>query len=679
MTYRFAFLLPLLATALTAQARLVEYDLTVAEQSWSPGDGIKPVRALTLNGGIPGPTLRFREGDTARIRVHNGLRNEETSIHWHGLLVPNLQDGVPYVSTPPIQAGTTRTFEFPLKQSGTYWYHSHTGLQEQRGVYGSIVIEPKGGEPAKADRDHVVVLSDWTRENPNEVMRTLMRGSDWYALRKGSMQSVTGALKAGALGDFWDRERSRMPAMDVSDVAYDAFLASGRKSIALPGKPGEKVRLRFINAGTATYFYLQSATGPLTLVAADGPAVKPLPVKRLLIGMAETYDVIVTVPPTGQWEVRATSQDGSGHASILLGEGEPHPAPDIPRPEIYSMDAHLMAAMDDMGSSAMKMEAERPLSPYSKLRALKSTALPASLPRRGIELRLTGDMERYIWSFNGKTMAEDGVIKIKRGEVLRLELFNDTMMHHPIHLHGHFFRVLEGKGNAAPLKHTVNVPPMGKRTIEFEANESGDWLFHCHLLYHMHSGMARVFSYEEQGPDHQPQLGEHAHDPLYFMIDGSLQNHMSMGMVTLMNSRNDWFASWDTGFHHNTGMDEHEVEYEVDLGWKRYFNPNFSTVLGWRFTNLEDEEDRAFAGIEYRLPYLIDSSLQLDSEGDLRVGLGKSLQITDRLGIFGDIQYDTGSEWEWTLGADYLLTKQFSLISQYHSDHGFGGGFRFRF
>jgi hypothetical protein len=277
-------------------------------------------------------------------------------------------------------------------------------------------------------------------------------------------------------------------------------------------------------------------------------------------------------------------------------------------------------------------------------------------------------------------MAEDGVIKIKRGEVLRLELINDTMMHHPIHLHGHFFRVVEGQGNAAPLKHTVDVPPMGKRTIEFEANESGDWLFHCHLLYHMHSGMARVVSYEEQGPDHVPQLGEHAHDPLYFMIDGSLQNHMSMGMVTLMNSRNDWFASWDTGFHHDTAMGhEHEVEYEIDLGWKRYFNPNFSTVLGWRFTNLEEEEDRAFAGIEYRLPYLVDSSLQLDSEGDLRVGLGKTLQLTDRLGIFGDIQYDTGSEWEWTLGADYLLTKQFSLITQYHSDHGFGGGIRFRF
>ena len=670
----------LLLSAAALHARLVEYDLTVAEQSWSPGDGVKAVRALTLNGGIPGPTLRFREGDTARIRVHNQLKHEETSIHWHGLLVPNLQDGVPYVTTPPIQAGTTRTFEFPLKHAGTYWYHSHTGLQEQRGVYGSIVIEPKGGEPVKADRDHVVVLSDWTREHPNEVMRTLMRGSDWYALRKGSMQSVTGAAKAGALQDFWDRERTRMPAMDVSDVAYDAFLANGRKSISLPAQPGERVRLRFINAGASTYFYLQSATGPLTIVAADGPAVKPLAVKRLLIGMAETYDVIVTVPPSGQWEVRATSQDGSGHASVLLGEGALHPAPDIPRPEIYSMDAHLMAAMDEMDSSEMKMEAERPLSPYSKLRALKSTALPASLPRRSIELRLTGDMERYIWSFNGKTMAEDGVIKIKRGEVLRLELINDTMMHHPLHLHGHFFRVIEGQGNAAPLKHTVDVPPMGKRTIEFEADESGDWLFHCHLLYHMHSGMARVFSYEEQGPDHVPQLGEHAHDPLYFMIDGSLQNHMSMGMVTLMNSRNDWFASWDIGIHHDTEMGhEHDVEYEIDLGWKRYFNPNFSTVLGWRFTNLEDEEDRAFAGIEYRLPYLVDSSLQLDSEGDLRVGLGKTLQITDRLGVFGDLRYDTGSEWEWTLGAEYLLTKQFSLITQYHSDHGLGGGIRFRF
>lgn len=703
----------LLALLTAAQARVVEYDLEVAEQAWTPGGKVKAVRALTLNGGIPGPTIRFREGDTARIRVHNRLKNEETSIHWHGVLLPNAQDGVPHVTTPPIKPGTTHTFEFPLIHSGTYWYHSHTGLQEQIGVYGSIVIEPKNGEPVRADREHVVVLSDWTTEKPGEVIRTLMRGSDWYALKKGSMQSLTGAAKAGALKEFWERERSRMPAMDISDVAYDAFLANGKESIALPGKPGEKVRLRVINAAASTYFYLQSATGPLKIVAADGPAVEPLSVNRLLMGMAETYDVIVTIPQSGRWEVRATAQDGSGHASILLGSGGLHPAPDIPRPDNYRMDSHLMAAMDDMeddgmpglkmeqphgrmemqhGHGEMKMERgqdhtktehgkmeakkepERPLSPYSKLRSRESTAFKASLPRRSIELRLTGDMERYIWSFNGKTMAEDGVIKIRKGEVLRLELINDTMMHHPIHLHGHFFRVLEGQGSRTPLKHTVDVPPMGKRTIEFEANEYGDWLFHCHLLYHMHAGMARVFSYEEQGPGHMPHLGEHAHDPLYFFLDGSLQSHMSEGMLTAMNSRNDFFGSWDVGWGEGD-----DTEYEIDLGWKRYFNPNFSTVLGWRFTNMEDAENRAFAGVEYRLPYLIGSSLQIDSEGDARIGLSKALQITDRLGVFAGVEYDTGTEWEWTVGADYILTKQFSLITQYHSEYGFGGGFSFRF
>lgn len=658
-------------------ASVVEYDLNVTEARWSPEPGMKPSRALMLNGGIPGPTLRFREGDTARIRVKNLLKREETSIHWHGLLVPNSQDGVPYVTTPPIQAGETRVFEFPLRQAGTYWYHSHTDLQEQSGVYGSIVIEPKDGERVKTARDHVVVLSDWTRENPHEVMRSLMRGSDWYAFRKGAMQSVLGAAKAGSLADFWDRERSRMPAMDVSDVAYDAFLANGKRSIDLKGKPGERVRLRFINAGAATYFYLQSATGPVTLVGSDGKDVKPFQIKRLLIGMAETYDVVLTVPRSGRWEIRATSQDGTGHASMWIGSGDLHTAADVPKPELYNMDAHLMAAMDEEEATG---DEERPLSPYRRMRAVESTAFAASLPRRTIELRLSGDMTRYVWSFNGKTMAEDGVIKIQRGEALRLELINDSMMHHPLHLHGHFFRVIEGQGNNAPLKHTVDVPPMGKRTIEFEANEQGDWLFHCHLLYHMHSGMARVFSYEEQGAAHRPNLGEHARDPFFFMVDGSLQNHMSMGMLKLMNAHNDFYGSWDLGIHHHDdGEDEHEFDYEADVAWRRVVNSDLATLLGWRFTNREDEEDRAFGGIEYRLPYLVHSSVQIDSEGDVRVGIEKSLQLTDRISWFAGVQYDSGSLWEWTTRAEYLLSKRFSLITQYHSEHGFGAGLGFRF
>ena len=315
-----------------AHADLVDYALEIAEERWSPDASLRPGLALTVNGGIPGPTLRFREGDLARIRVTNRLKREETSIHWHGLLLPNQQDGVPYVTTPPIEPGKTHTYEFKLRHAGTYWYHSHTGLQEQSGVYGSIVVEPRGGVVERADRD--------------EVMRTLMSGNPWYAFKKGSTQSVFGAAKAGELSSFWEREKSRMPAMDVSDVAYGAFLANGKRSFESAAQNGETVRLRFINAGASTYFYLQSATGPLRIVAADGPSVKPIQVNRLLVGMAETYDVLVNVPPAGRWELRTTSQDGSGHASMWFGQGEEHLAPEIPRPNLYNMDDHLLAALE---------------------------------------------------------------------------------------------------------------------------------------------------------------------------------------------------------------------------------------------------------------------------------------------------------------------------------------------
>jgi hypothetical protein len=365
--------------------------------------------------------------------------------------------------------------------------------------------------------------------------------------------------------------------------------------------------------------------------------------------------------------------------------------------------------MDEMDMSGDKEEmtgdAERPLPPYAKLHSPTPTNFPASLPRRTIEMRLTGDMERYIWSFNNKTFAEDGMIAIKEGEVIRMDFINDTMMHHPIHLHGHFFRVLAGQGDDAPMKHTIDVPPMGKRTVEFRADNPGDWLLHCHLLYHMHAGMTRIFAYQEKNwkpptqgklkpgtnqictdkccvpvseqsagmaPGRMPHAGGHDHDPMLAYLDGTLQSHMSDGMFTLMNSHNDFFASWEIGY-------QDENSYEADIGWKRYFDPNFSTILGWRFADHEGDEDRAFGGIEYRLPLLVNSSVQIDSEGDLRLGLAKSLQITDRASLFGETQYDTHSKWEWSIGTDYILTKQFSLISQYHSEYGFGGGLQFRF
>ena len=655
----------------------VEYDLTISERTLSPAG--RPVRALTVNGAIPAPVLRFREGDVVRITVRNALRYEETSIHWHGLLVPNAMDGVPYLTTPPIPPGGKRVFEFRLRQSGTYWYHSHSGLQEQRGVYGAIVIEPREPDDLKVDREHVVVLSDWTNESPEEVMRTLMRGSEWYALKKGNMQSLFGAWQAGQLGEYFDRQYSRLPAMDISDIAYDAFLANGARRVHLDAKPGERVLLRIVNSGASTYFHITSAAGPLTIVAADGPRVEPVAVKRLLIGMAETYDVIVTMPDEGAIEVRTTAHDGSGHASIVLGDGPVRAASDPPKPEIYLMDEMINAGLASIIPKRAKNAANepRPFAPYALLRSTKSTRIVAPEQEasvRKLTMRLTGNMQRYLWGFDNKTLSEDAVIPVSKGEVLRIKFINDTMMHHPLHLHGHFFRVLNGQGDHAPLKHTVDVPPMGRRTIEWIADEEGgDWFFHCHMLYHMDAGMARVFSYRGQGAGHIPKLDPKLIDPWHLMVDGSVQTHMTMGMVMFMRGRNDYYLSWDSG------LSQVHDDREIDVAWSRYLDPNWSTVLGFRFTTDPRAENRAFAGVRYRLPYLFHTSWIVDSEGDARVTIEKELQLTARAAIFGEIEYDTNTYTEWSAGAIWTLNKQFGLITEYHSDHGTGVGMTFSF
>ncbi len=730
------------ASQLYPDAPIVEYSLDIAETMLSPAG--KPVRALTLNGSAPGPTLRFREGEVARIHVNNRLAKEETSVHWHGLLVPNLEDGVPYITTPPIKAGESRTFEFLLKHSGTYWYHSHTGLQEQRGVYGSIVIEPKAGTPArtdipKIDREEVLVLSDWTNENPTEVMRTLLRGSEWYSLRKGTAQSLWGAWRSGHLREYLDREKARLPAMDISDVAYDAFLVNGQVRQSLAARPGETVRLRVINAAAASYFYLSAATGPLTIIAADGMEVTPIRQNRLLIGMAETYDVLVTIPadaPAGlAWEVRATAQDNSGHASLLLGDAgaaevRPAPAPGPLNP--YSMDDAMDAILGLMEADgnatdeeALAEELPRPLPPYHRLRAVAPTTLPADAPAREITLRLTGDMWRYLWSINGKTLDEADVIPVKRGEKLRVVLANDTMMHHPMHLHGHFFRLLMPNGvpaEFAPLKHTVDVPPMSRRVIEFYANEERDWLFHCHLLYHHKAGMGRVFSYtagdmlsptsddgapaksetstaapgmggmpgmsaastasrsaapggaKTVAPNYHANLGEHAMPHPYFWADAIVQSNLSQGLATVQAGRHNLNLTWDAGWER-----VERREYEIDATYSHYFNTRWTAFAGYRLTNNEGGKDSVIAGATYLLPYLAALTTTVQSNGDVRFALGREVALTDRLSLIAQASYDTEQDFEWQAGLSYTLTKRLSLVSLYDSDYGLGAGVGLRF
>ncbi|NOZ14162.1 MAG: multicopper oxidase domain-containing protein [Acidobacteria bacterium] len=757
---RFSLLFLLALFPLALQSKTVEYKLTIAKEEVNITG--KPVMGMTVNGSIPGPTLRFTEGDTAVIHVYNRM-NVETSIHWHGLLVPPGMDGVPNVSFPPIRPGSTFTYTFPIRQSGTYWYHSHTSLQEQSGVYGSIVIEPK--EPVHlADRDYVILLSDWTNEDPHAVNRTLKRGSEWYAIEKGSAQSIFGAIKLGMLGAYLKRELQRMPPMDIADVAYDRFLANGKPESVLRADPGETIRLRLIDGSSTTYFLLDFAGGPMTIISADGLAVKPVEENRFLIAVAETYDVIIKVPKGGSYEFRATAQDGSGFASVWIGSGPPHPAPEIPKPNLYANPGKLsmkrvfaltpagsmgmtdamvkagkfdkpgMAGMNGMGKMAgMKkmpagkmqpgttmageMAMEKPLSvkrpatgkkygrnyhllasdvsssgklaldgkdparpwvPYKDLQSVIPTAFSGDKPLRVIRLTLDGDMERYVWFLNNKPLSESDSIRIKKGEIVRFIMVNRTMMHHPMHLHGHFFRVLNGKGEFSPLKHTVDVAPMSTTVIEFNANEFGDWFFHCHLLYHMKSGMARLVHYE--GFTLNPQLSAVRpnlyKDSWYAWGRADLESNMAEGLFILSNTRNIVSLEWETGWHNVKG-----TEWEGVLAWDRYVNRFFSVFAGLdEFGgNRVREKTRGVLGFRYLLPLNLESRTWLDSEGGARFNLGKTFQLTPRFLLFYEAQYDSHDKWEGRCRISYIVRKNLSLVVQWHSDYGVGGGVRFRF
>lgn len=676
---KYVVLIILFLTALTTDgfSEIKEYNLVVQHNLFNFAG--EEVIAMSINGLVPGPTLQFKEGDIARINLTNKM-DIPTSVHWHGLLVPNRQDGVPYVTTPPIKPGTTHTYEFPIKQSGTYWYHSHTGLQEQLGVYGSIVIEPKKERTdiELPEDEHVVVLSDWTNENPHEVLRTLIRGSEYNNYKKNTLQTVYGVIKNKAVWDNIKRSFKRMPPPDIADIAYDAFLINGNHVLNLDNYSGKKVKLRVINAGSSTYFYLSYAGGNMTIVAADGPDIKPVEVDKVLIGVAETYDVIVDVPEEGAYEFRATAQDNSGYASLYLGEGNKIDVKPIQAPNIYKMhDGHNMKNMksdEEVENPEMhsEMKKERPGAPYERLRSVNSTKLPGENKTREVVLNLTGDMENYIWSINNKTLKEEDKILIRKGENVRFILNNKTMMHHPMHLHGHFFRVINKHGDYSPLKHTVDVPPGETVVIEFEANEEKDWFFHCHVLYHMKTGMARILSYEDSeiDPDIKNIRGKLFQDPFYFWIDAQILTQMSEGVAVLKNTRNSVIANWEVGYD--------EDEYRIDLTYARYISRIISPFAGIEITN-EEQETRGIFGVYYLLPFLIDSTIWVDTKGDFRFIFDKEMQLTKLITIFGELQFDTESKWEAEVGGTLFLHKNISLIAKWHNEFGAGVGALIRF
>ncbi len=668
----------ILMVDLPATAKTVEYNLVISEKTVNITG--EPVQAMAINGSLPGPTLYFTQGDRARIRLENRM-DVETSLHWHGILLPEKNDGVPYLTTPPVKPGGSHLFEFPIIQSGTYWYHSHTKFQEQRGVYGSIVIRPPSPR-IKTDHDYVLVLSDWTNSDPVEIMRTLKRGFDWNALRKGQLQSLAGAIEKGGVTDWLYRNVSMsLPGSDISDIYYDAFLANGKPADMLAANPGETVRVRIVNASASSYYYIQFAgtEGKMRIVAADGQDVEPVEVDRFLIAIGETYDIVVEVSDPGSYELRATAQDGSGHSSLFIGEGDQVLAPDVPYPEIYKRIDFSKLPSPYVPGSKMKgdpyrTQEGRPLTPYSRLRSPVSTRLPSTKAVTEYRLVLQGDMERYVWTINGKILNESDEIRIRRGENVRFVLINKSMMHHPMHLHGHFFRMVNEHGDYSPLKHTVDVAPFSKQVIEFAANETKDWFFHCHVLYHLHAGMAKVVHYE--GSSLSPSMvgirEQLYEDPWWVWSDVGLLNNMSSGSLVAGNTWHIFRADWEWDWIN-------DQEYDISVTYNRYFNRLFQVFTGVNSTNDDGPTlVEGIFGLRALLPFNLDSSVWISTDGRFRASGGRSINVTDRFFIFGEAEYDSVVDEEWTVGGGFTVNKYVSLLVQQHSEYGTGAGLMVR-
>jgi CopA family copper-resistance protein len=778
--------------------KTIRYDLYISDTTVNYTG--KKRHAIAANGSIPMPTLYFTEGDTAEIYVHNTL-NEETIIHWHGVILPNQYDGVPYLTTQPIAPGETHLFKFPIVQYGTYWYHSHQGLQQQTGMYGALVFY-KRGEPKM--KEYPMVISDWADMPSNEINRSLHNQTDWFSIQKGTTQSYAESIRSGNFKTKLANEWKRMTAMDVSDIAYDRFMINGKPVDEQPQyKTGDQIKLRIANGGSSSYFWLTYAGGKIKVVANDGEDVVPAEVDRLIIAPAETYDLVVTIPKAGSYEFLATPEDRTKTTSLWLGKGQKFTADRLPKLK-YFAGMKMMNSMMDMQGNMKKMEgmqmgnqvmdmntvmypeisgteasdkmntdtaknikkdgmagmnmatpakkkvdmagmnmaspakkkvdmAEMNMGSkpkkddmagmnmgskpkkdemagmdmgsnyssdivtlnYGMLKATKKTTLPKQ-PAKELYFELTGNMNRYVWTINNKTVSESDKILIQKGENVRIILYNNTMMRHPMHLHGHQFRVLNGQGDYAPLKNTLDIMPMERDTIEFAATESGDWFFHCHILYHMMSGMGRIFSYENS--PHNPEVPDSAmayrmvkmDDRMpHLMAKVGLESNGSDGQVTLANTR--WQAStiWHLGLSDKKGYESETMigRYFGKMQWLyaytgfdyhyKQYDPNEKNIFGSELRNMfgqvsnKDNRHTVVAGIAYTLPMLFVADARIDGDGKLRFQLGRQdIPVSKRLRF--SIMVNTDKE--YMAGFRCVVTKYFSLSTHYDSDMGLGGG-----
>lgn len=763
----------------------------------------KDKHAIAVNGQIPMPTLEFTEGDVAEIYVHNNLKSAPTALHWHGLILPNKEDGVPFLTQMPIMPGETFKYSFPIIQNGTYWYHSHQGLQEQIGMYGMFILKKKETDSTfRKDIDDLLsiplVLSEWTDVKPSTVHRMLRNANDYGGIKKGSTQSYSEAIGRGHFLTKLANEWKRMQAMDVSDIYYDEVLLNGKVSQQLSNlKPGSKVRLQIANGGASSYFWLTYAGGKYNVVAHDGNDVVPVEVDRLIIAPSETVDIIVEVGHDKAFEFLATTEDRTKTTSLVLGNGKPVLADRLPKldyfegmkmmnammkvdgsmrdmgmnmtlqtmdmnavmyPELKNsasqqqdhatmdhstmssdMESEANTSMKDkmnqstmanntieneskaidvkrtnhakakteqiasdrvieemdmnMNHSGMQMNGSKETNPivtlnYNMLQSPTNTLISSEAPVRELKFTLTGNMNRYVWSMDNKVLSETDKIVIKKGERVRIELHNASMMRHPMHLHGHDFRVINQYGEYSPLKNVIDIMPMETNIIEFEANNEGDWFFHCHILYHMMAGMGRIFTYEDQAPNPYIANPEKAIKKVYaddrhlfLQAQNEIASNGNFGLAMLHNTRWAARAEWQVGYDAAKGT---EVEAQVGrfLGEMQWFMPyvgfRYSTQSGAHITNTMfgqsknmNDKPRATIGFVYTLPLLVQLQAEVDQYGMFRMVLRREdIPLTPRLR--GAFSVDTDKEYMG--GLKYVVTKNISLSGNYYSQYGFGGG-----
>nr|WP_228452318.1 multicopper oxidase domain-containing protein [Chryseobacterium sp. c4a] len=742
---------------ITFGGKTVRYDLYVKDTIVNFTG--KNRRAIAINGKLQAPTLYFTEGDTAEIYLHNMLK-ENTGLHWHGVILPNEHDGVPYLTTKPVTPGETHLYKFKISQNGTYWYHSHEALQEQIGMNGILVFKKREGEPkTEYNAEIPVLLGDWSDDDPMQIARRLhMANTDWYAVKKNAVQSYWEAIKSGNFGTKALNEWKRMEAMDVSDVYYDKFLINGVPSSDYSNlKAGDKVRLRVANGGSSTYFWLNYGGGKIKVVGNDGNDVVPVEVDRLIVGVSETYDIEVTVPENKSFEFRATSEDRIGHASLWLGSGEKVEAPNLPRLMLFEgmkmmngmmeMSGNMKPMTMTMGNQMMDMnevmypeipESQRKTTAkhinemmgvktkdekksedhsqhagmnmpeektikrlsYNILKSPEKTILPTDSIRE-MKFTLEGNMNHYLWTLDNKTVTETDKIMIKKGEILRIKLYNNSMMRHPMHLHGHDFRLINSKGEYSPLKNVVDIMPMETVTLEFAANQDGDWFFHCHILYHMMAGMGRIFSYENSKPN--PQLPNRKLAWKNFLKDNKMISSMAMldvasnkihaETMTMFGPRwanlNEFHTNWN--FDHFEGsakvgrflgkfqwalpyagvrvQKNHEImerQMAEDMGM------DFHGKKTWFGQQKASKNKYAFiVGMQYVLPMLITADASVDHNGKVLLELSREdIPLSRRLRG----NFSVNSDGEFSTGIRYIVQKYLSISGNYDNEMGWGAG-----